>query len=354
MTQIITRYFAEADAAQRAMAEMVQFHRFSPRIIHIWTDASQLAGGLGKKQIAPATVQAYAQRLTSGGAVICVEAGYKPLRVAQTTRELTAELGAIPLDGVDEEVWVKDPPQFGGSILSDHPLLMTPRRDPGSTNYYMANWPIPLINRRKPSTQSLFPRHARMASWPIGPLLPGHVRDGSIPIGLLVPSDKYMAKFPFAHIVPGHKFMAKFPFGHLVPGHARMANWPFPLLINGEKHTNSLVPGHKFMAKFPFAHLVLGRVRYGRFPIGLLVPGRKYMAKFPFAHIVPGHRFMAKFPFAHIVPGHKHMANWILPHSKNTAAWAIPRAPVGPSPAGRFRGVGSAEQRLFRPRTIVI
>ena len=66
MTQIITRYFADAAAAQRAMTELVEFHRFAPKIIHIWTDASALVGGLAKRKVAPETVQAYAQRLTSG------------------------------------------------------------------------------------------------------------------------------------------------------------------------------------------------------------------------------------------------------------------------------------------------
>jgi hypothetical protein len=36
----------------------------------------------------------------------------------------------------------------------------------------MANWPIPLISRRKPMTESIIEPHAYMADKPIGHLVP--------------------------------------------------------------------------------------------------------------------------------------------------------------------------------------
>lgn len=362
MTTVISRYFEDTANARDAKRELVYRRGVSLRILSLITSSEDVSTTLGNTGIPDATQTRYAELLSSnGGAVLLVRAGYKPLGVAKTTRTVAAAFGASEQSGVIEEVYVKDELPSSRSVLLDHPHFLSRPIDAESNTFHMANWPIPLINRRKPFTGSLFPRHARMADRPIGLLLSGDTRYGrfpfdflvpghkhmakfpfahlipgnkhmaGFPIGHLVPGHRFMAKFPFAHLVPGHKFMAKFPFGHLVPGHARMANWPFPLLINGKRGTNSLVPGqrymakfpfahlvpgHKYMAKFPFSHIVPGHKFMAKFPISHLIPGHKHMAKFPFAHIVPGHKHMAKFPFDHLVPGHKYMANWILPHTK--------------------------------------
>ncbi|MFK7745290.1 MAG: PucR family transcriptional regulator [Roseobacter sp.] len=363
MTQVITRYF-ESASKTLAAKRTLQFERVPRKDLLVYTEAKGLVDALTAEHVDPETAKAYAERLKKGGAVLLVRATYRPLGAAKLARQVTAAMGPADMGGLTEEVYVKDRPAKAASILNEHPLFLSRSKDRSSAGHYMADFPIPLISRRKPADTFAFPRHARMASWPIGLLLPGttrygrfpfdflipghkhqaskpiglllpgNKRFGRFPIGLLVPGQKYMAKFPIAHLVPGHKFMAKFPFGHLVPGGARMANWPFPLLINGKQGTNSLVPGHKYMAKFPFAHLVPGHKFMAKFPFAHIVPGHKFMAKFPIAHLIPGHKFMAKFPFAHIVPGHKHMAkfpfghivpghkymaNFIFPHTKTTA-----------------------------------
>ncbi len=365
MTNIITRYYESAAQARSVVFELVYRQRLSPRIIDLYEKADGLTDKLAAYKVLPETAEAYQDKLATGGAVILVRAGIRPLAVAKTTREVTAAMGAADMGGLTEEVLVKDerPPSLGLSVLRDHRHMMTRPLGFAKTNYHMADWPIGLISRRKPFTGTVIPPHGRMATWPIDLLLPATTRYGRFPFDFLVPGHKYMAKFPFAHLIPGHKFQAKFPFGHLVPhnvrygrfpfgllvpghkymakfpfahlvpGHQRMASWPFPLLINGKQGRNALIPGHKYQAKFPIDHLVPGhkymanfpighRVshnrRYGRFPFGLLVPGQKFMAKFPFAHIVPGHKHMAKFPFGHIVPGHKYMANFIFPHTKTS------------------------------------
>ncbi|MEL7459702.1 MAG: PucR family transcriptional regulator, partial [Pseudomonadota bacterium] len=284
MTKIITRFFESSAQARAVKHELVNRQRLSVRIVSLFDSPAGMEDALTARGVVAATAKAYAERMgATGGAVLLVRAGYKPLGVAKTTRDVTAAMGAVDMGRIDEEAYVKEPVRQL-SVLPDQPLLLTRMRDPDSTTHHMANWPIPLISRRKPWNPTVFPRHQRMAAFPV-PLLderkpfdefafPRHARMANWPIGLLVPGHKYMAKFPFAHIVPGHKHMAKFPFGHIVPGHKHyakfpfghlvphkwrhMANWPFPLLINGKKHTNALVPGHKFMAKFPFGHIVPG------------------------------------------------------------------------------------------------
>ena len=364
MTTIITRYFENEDNARMAENELIYEQSLSPSIVRVFTSADGLVGKLTDENVLPETAEAYKTRMDNGGAVILVRAGYKPLGVSKITREVVTAMGAADLGDLNEAVFFKDERKRNLKILTEHPYMLTRRRSPDDDTYHMADWPIPLISRRKPYNDMVISRHGRMADKPIGLLLPGTTRYGRFPFDFLipghkfmakfpfghivpghkfmakfpfahiVPGHKFMAKFPFGHIVPGHKFMAKFPFGHIVPGHNRMANWPFPLLINGKQHTNSLVPGHKFMAKFPFAHIVPGHKFMAKFPFAHIVPGHKFMAKFPIKHLVPGHKFMAKFPFAHIVPGHKHMAkfpfdhivpghkymaNWIFPHTKTKA-----------------------------------
>lgn len=329
MTKIITRCYRSREQARAVCRELIEMQNFSPRIVDLFDSAEGLDDALTGAHVDPETARAYAAEVAKGGAVVLVSAGYRPLGVAQTTRDVAAEMGALDMGDLVEEVYVRSRPErFSNSLLLDHPRLLTRNRAPGSTTYHMANWPIPLISRRKPVTESIIDAHAYMADRPIGHLVPHNVRYGRFPFDLLVPGHKFMAKFPFGHIVPGHRFMAKFPFAHIVPGHRHMAGIPF----------GHIVPGHRFMAKFPFGHLVPGGMRMANWPFPLLingkpgtnslVPGQKYMARFPFDHLIPGHKLQAGFPFGHIVPGHKHQANFPIPlisRRKPADSYAFPR-----------------------------
>ena len=366
MAKIITRFFDSTETANLTRHELVNTHKVPPLIIKMTDSAKALDDMLGDAPVEEATIKEYKKRLGKGGVVMMVRAGYRPLGVARIVREVTTDMGAVDLPDLREEVFQKDELRnTSDSILPSHPRILTGVRRPGSNTYHMANWPIPLLSKRKPADVSIFPKHARMASWPIkhlapekvrygrfpfdllapdkvrfgrfpfGLLAPDRVRYGKFPIGLLAPHRVRYGRFPIGLLAPHRIRYGRFPFGLLVPNHNRMANWPFPLLIDGKQGTNSLVPGHKYMAKFPFAHIVPGHKymakfpfahivpghKYmARFPFGHIVPGHKFMAKFPFAHLVPGHKYMAKFPFAHIVPGHKYMANFIFPHTEKKAA----------------------------------
>ncbi len=318
MTKIITRYFDNAGAAKAAKKDLVFVERLSPNIVHVFEGAEDIAGRLGAYDVAPATADAYGQRLASGGAVLLVQAGYKPLGVAQIARDVMSASGASPIADLVEEVIVKDDPQFAPSILSDHPLMMTNDREPGDTNYYQANWPIPLINRRKPFTYSLFEKHARMADifWP-----------------LVIRYKPYSWK-----LFDEHAYMANWPFGHIskrkpadafaFPRHARMANFPLPLISKRKPYTGSLFPRHQRMATVPFPLLINGKTGGNA-----LIPGAPRMANFPIpllsnrkpkdAFAFPRHARMANFPIGltskrkpftgSIFSRHARMANFPLP-----------------------------------------
>ena len=318
MTQVITRYF-ESESKAYSTKRRLQFERFPRKDLWIFTDPDGLVETLTSENVAKATAEGYAKRLASdGGAVFLAKATYKPLGVAKLTRQVTADMGAADMGGLVEEVYVKDRPGKKDSILTEHPLILSRARDHNPSNYYMADWPIPLISRRKPMDESVFPRHARMANWPI-PLLSKrkpsdnfafsrHARMAAFPIPLLskrTPSDKFA--------FPRHARMAAFPIpllskrkpstSSMIGRHARMANWPFPHLINGKTGTNALVPGGKRMANFPIS----------------LISKREPMS----ASIFSKHARMASFPIpllskrkpftGSMVPRHGRMADAFLP-----------------------------------------
>ena len=193
MTKLITRYFDSAEKARKARHELLYRRGVSPQIVRLFEDADGLAVRLTGLRVAKKTAETYQKHVAGGGAVLMVAAGYKPLGVAGIVREVTADMGAVDLGDLVQEVEVEDvrPPTL--SILRGEPLMMTRPRDPYATNFDMANWPIPLISRRKPFKEMLFEPHARMADF-ILPLtnrrkpytessIPRHGRMANFPIG---------------------------------------------------------------------------------------------------------------------------------------------------------------------------
>lgn len=319
MTKVITRFFD--DAAQASKVEQtLLFERFPRTILRVFTQQDGLAAALTAAHVDAATAAAYEARMANGGAVVLVNAGHTPLNVARTAREVMGRMGAADMGGLTEEVYVKDAARArrSGSVLEGAPLMLTRPRNPNSTNYYMADWPIPLISRRKPYTESVIPRHGRMANWPI-PLIsrikprdefafPRHARMANWPIPLTIrrkPSDNFL--------FPRHARMANWPIpllskrkpwtGSLIPRHQRMANFPFPLLINGKTGTNALIPGGPRMADFP-VDLLSDRKPY----TGSIFPRHARMANFPIKLISRREPSTAS-----IFPRHARMANFILP-----------------------------------------
>lgn len=318
MTQVITRYFDSADQAREAKYELVQINRLSNRILDIFDNANGLAEKLMAAKVAEPTARAYQERMSNGGVVMLVRAGYKPLRVAQITRDVTARHGAADMGGLKEETYVKDDPRLGVSILEDHPHIFKTHREPGTTNYHMADWPIPLISRRKPGANSLSPPNFHLTAFAVplidkrkpfdASIFPRHARMANFPLPLI------SQRKPFTgSIFPRHARMANFPLPlisrrkpknrSLIPRHGRMANVPFPLLINGETGTNALIPGGPRMANFPIS-LLSKRKPY----TGSIVGRHARMASFPIGLTSKRKPFTGS-----MIPRHGRMANVFLP-----------------------------------------
>ncbi|GEM_PF-552188 len=335
MTKIITRCYDSAEQARLVRHELIEMQKFSPRLVELHDSAEDLVATLTEDHVQKATAKAYEKHVARGGAVVLVRAGYRPLGVAQTTRDVAEAMHAIDMGDLVEEVYLKEGPDpLAGKILLDHPRLLTRDRVPGSTTYHMADWPIPLISRRKPIRESIVPPHAHMANWPI-PLIsrrkpadnfafPRHARMAAFPIPLIShrrPADRFA--------FPRHARMANWPIpllsdrkpytGTWIGRHTRMANWPFPLLINWKTGTNAIIPGSPHMANFPIP----------------LLSDRKPVDTFAF----PRHARMADFPIPLIsrrkpidryaFPRHAHMADMILPlvlkTSERAKRWSFSR-----------------------------
>lgn len=109
MATVITRYFDSTQRARTVVHELVHRQRFSRSILRTLDRSEGLADVLTKAGVDADTARAYQERMAAdGGSVLMVRAGHKPLGVAKTTREVTAAMGAIALDGRDEEFYVKD------------------------------------------------------------------------------------------------------------------------------------------------------------------------------------------------------------------------------------------------------
>ncbi|NNL19313.1 MAG: PucR family transcriptional regulator, partial [Boseongicola sp.] len=256
MTTIITRYFKSATDARSARSELVNYHRLSPRIIDLFDSNAGLVENLTAQSVEEETARVYADRMQNGGAILLVRAGYRPLSVGNTTRDVLEDMGAVDLGDLDEDVYINDEFRPGLSILEDHPLMMSPPRDPESTQYPMADWPIPLLSRRKPFAESIFPRHSRMAAFPLPltirnkpftrSIFTRHARMANFPIGLISKRKPYTGS-----VFSRHARMANFPIGlisrripknpSVFPRHQRMATWPIPLLINHDSKKDTLM-----------------------------------------------------------------------------------------------------------------
>ncbi|WP_299140197.1 PucR family transcriptional regulator [uncultured Tateyamaria sp.] len=290
MTQVITRYFENASQAF-VVKRSLEIERFPRSDLEVLTDTDTAGDALTAAQVDPATVSAYAKKLAGGGAVLVARATYKPLGAAQLTRDMTAQMGAADMGDLVEEVSVKTAPGRSLSVFSDHPHYLTRRLGQMGDTVHMADWPIPLISRRKPVDAFAFPRHARMADFPMGLIsrrkpkdkfaFPRHARMARFPIPLLSKRKPWDA-FAF----PRHARMANFPIslisrrkpftGTVIGRHTRMANWPFPHLINGKPGTNALVPNGARMANFPIS-LISRRTPKDKFAF----PRHARMANFP-------------------------------------------------------------------------
>ena len=326
---VISRYFDDASKALNARYELVNVRKLSHKIVALHDSADGLVEKLTDANVDAGAARAYSDRMQNGGAVIVVQAEYKPLGVARITREVLDEMGAVAMPGVTEEVLHRGPPRKQSfRVLTDHPKFLTKERDPMSTNYHMADWPLPLIVRTSRKPIGIIRPHARMADmfYPLTMEYTPYTKS-------IFQRHARMADFPLPLISKRKPFT-----GSIFPRHARMANFPLPLISRRKPRNRSIFPRHQRMATVPFPLLINGKTgqnalmpgapRMANFPIGLLSSRKPYTGS-----VFSRHARMANFPIGLIskrkpysgsaIPRHGRMANMFLPlvtKRSNTAA----------------------------------
>lgn len=94
MTTIITLYLDSADTASAVRYELIYRQRSSYRFLALRDSADGLADRLAASHVEPETARSYEEKMRSGGAVLLVRAGHKPLAVAKKARATVADMCA--------------------------------------------------------------------------------------------------------------------------------------------------------------------------------------------------------------------------------------------------------------------
>jgi len=202
MTTVITRLFANKEVADRVSTtlywEGLPNNQLSVLVADAGESAEALTARLTKAQVPEGSAPVYAGRLAEGGALLVARATYKPLGAAQIVREVTVRAGAIPVDGVEDDVYVPDGPDHAPSVLKDHPRFFTLPIEPevpvgpitaqlgmrmlssrrkrvsvfrGGRYMSRAFWPMKLVSKgRKANSAMSGTRHMSRLFWPM-PLL---------------------------------------------------------------------------------------------------------------------------------------------------------------------------------------
>lgn len=177
MATVISR-FLEDEARAKKLERTLANARFPRGDVKVLTKedketAKALTARMTKLGIEEDTAKAYAKKLSDGGAVLCIRAGYKPLTAKTIALDILDKAGIEEMGGVDEAVWVRDTPSKSQSILADHPLFFTRVPDPSNRKGPVSTAVgLRLISRRKPGKRSVMSSGRRMSRffWP-GPLL---------------------------------------------------------------------------------------------------------------------------------------------------------------------------------------
>ncbi|QGX99527.1 hypothetical protein EI983_15125 [Roseovarius faecimaris] len=199
MTTVITRLFDEQEA--RKAVEKLLDRRLPRRAIDLipappGRAKTDLKARMSRAGVHDSAIDAYAEALKKGRALLVVRATHVPLTAATITRTELAKRKAIPVKGITDDYYMPDGPDHAPNILKDHPLFLTmridrsryegrpiseglglrllsPRRDRrsaigGSRHVSRAFWPMPLISRKERNSSVI--RGGRFVSrgfWPM-------------------------------------------------------------------------------------------------------------------------------------------------------------------------------------------
>ncbi len=225
-TTVITRLFANKKGAQ-AVADRLWFERFPRDAVEVIAakdgeDADSVKSRMLRGRVQDSAVQAYADGVMGGNALLIVRATYKPLQAPQIARGMLAQAETLDVGASPEEYKFKEPIKQGSAtrVLTTHPRILTlPPEDDGVRRGTVTGpdgWGIPLVIKKKDRGSVIKGgRFMSRAFWPM-PLLSRKPRK----------ADSAMR---------GGGYMSRI-------------FWPMPLVTNN-KRSNSVIRGGKLFTR---------------------------------------------------------------------------------------------------------
>jgi hypothetical protein len=193
MTTVITRLFA-SEKAVAAQIKRMQFKGFPRHAMRMFTSVDAVADKLKNAGVKGSTADAYAEKL-GDGAVLLINATYKPLGAARIARELLAKAETVDMGGHAEESYVKTQPEKAPSVLKEHPRfatmlqevenrgpitgmvgmrMLSPHRtkrsamSDGGRRMSRMFWPMPLLKEKRKANSAISGgRHMSKMFWPM-------------------------------------------------------------------------------------------------------------------------------------------------------------------------------------------
>ncbi len=211
MTTVITRLYADEEAAQRT-ARRLRFEGFPGNAVQVISaaglDRDTLLSRMDRAMVPDEAARGYVDKVSAGNSLLVIRATYKPLGAARIARETVASSPALASGVSPEESWVKDPPDHAPSVLKDHPRFMTLPIEPedyrpqlisrelgipllsrhkekrsaisGGRFMSKAFWPMPLVTRKRKANSAMSgTRHMSRMFWPM-PLVSTKERKNSV------------------------------------------------------------------------------------------------------------------------------------------------------------------------------
>jgi hypothetical protein len=133
MTTIITRLYADKATAD-AVAGALAGNGFPASIYDVIPAGADAAARIRAAGVRKAFVDAVAEKLTGGRALVVVRAPFSPIGAARLAMELVDGAESIHLAGIDQNDYVESQPdpRLSLSVLTDHPRFFSMDIIPGS------------------------------------------------------------------------------------------------------------------------------------------------------------------------------------------------------------------------------
>ena len=167
MTTIITRLYSDLAAAQTVAAALAKDGHEADSI-HIITDGAE-AGKAAMKaaRVSPVAAAAYAKAMTSGQALLVVQAPFNPVGMARSAMKVVGLHPSVDVGLADENGYIREVAmtRVSDNLLTKHPLLMSNPFARPSHGHMLGS--DPLIKSRKSTSAMRGGGNMSKMFWPM-------------------------------------------------------------------------------------------------------------------------------------------------------------------------------------------